>query len=373
MKKQIIFITTLCLILSSCGQEETKTNDKALQLKELKSDLKTLTNDIKKLEIELNLNTKLPVKNRIPVRIDTLKEEVFYHYIEQPGKINSKENILVSAEMGGLITKINFKEGDVVTKGETVAKLDSDLMQSNVDELMATLELAKTTFERQEALWSKKIGSELQYLQIKNQYKSLQKKVDAAETQLNKLNISAPINGVIEELFLNPGELANPGRPAFRIVNTERIYVESDVAERYANVLQKNSPVKVTFDSLGIQQQSSLSFVGQVINPENSTFKIKIDLDNPKGFLKPNGSASLEIQDYVNHQALVVPSQVVKKDMRGDYLFINDNGTAEKRYVKMGLSHDDKSIIVSGLNVGDEIIIEGFSEVVSGSVLDIKK
>ncbi|MDG1849205.1 MAG: efflux RND transporter periplasmic adaptor subunit [Flavobacteriales bacterium] len=373
MKKQNIYIATLCILLSSCGQEESNNSSKSVQLKDLKSQLVELTNEIKKLETDLKPATELPIENKIPVRIDTLKEEVFYHYIEQPGKINSKENILVSAEMGGLITQINVKEGQAVQKGQTIIELDSDIMQSNVEELKASLELAKTTFERQETLWNKKIGSELQYLQIKNQYESLQKKLDAAETQLKKLNISAPIHGVIEELFLNTGELANPGRPAFRIVNTERVYVESDVAERYANALQKNSPVKVKFDALGIQKESSLSFVGQVINPENSTFKIKIELDNPKGYLKPNGTVSLEIQDYVNKKSLVVPSQIVKKDMRGDYLFINKNGKAEKLYVEMGLSQDDKSMISSGLNVGDEIIVEGYSEVVSGSLLDIKK
>jgi len=373
MKKQNLYIAALCLIFTSCSQEEPNTGNKTEQLKGLKAQMVELSSEIKKLETELDISTESDIENKIPVRVDTLKEEVFYHYIEQPGKINSKENILVSAEMGGLITQINVKEGQSVMKGQTIIELDSDIMQSNVEELKASLELAKTTFERQEALWSKKIGSELQYLQIKNQYESLAKKVDAAETQLKKLNISSPISGVIEELFLNPGELANPGRPAFRIVNTERVYVESDVAERYANVLKENSPVKVKFDALGIQKESSLSFVGQVINPENSTFKIKIELENPKGYLKPNGSASLEIQDYVNDQALVVPSQIVKKDMRGDYLFINNKGKAEKRYVKMGLSHDDKSVINTGLTAGDEIIIEGFSEVVSGSVLDIKK
>ena len=373
MKKLAIFICTICILISSCGPEELNTEAKNAQLKDLKSQLVELKSQIKKLENDLDVAPELPTEKKIPVRIKELKKEVFYHYIEQPGKINSKENILVSAEIGGLTTQINAGEGQWVRKGQSVVELDSDLMRSHVEELNATLELAKTTFERQQVLWNKKIGSELQYLQIKNQYESLQKKVEAAETQLNKLSITAPISGVIEELFLNPGELANPGRPAFRIVNTQKVYIEADVAERYANVLKKNTPVKVKFDTPGTHKESSLSFVGQVINPENSTFKIKIELNNPDGNLKPNGTVSLEIQDYVNKQALVVPSQIVKKDMRGDYLFINNKRQAEKVYVEVGLSQDDKSMIVSGLNPGDQIIIEGYSEIIGGSLLDIKK
>lgn len=372
MKKQNIFIA-ICILLSSCGEKESQTEDKNAQLKSLKTQLVDIKKEIKLLETDLNLNTDTVLDGSIPVRIQVLEEEVFYHYIEQAGKINSKENILVSAEMGGVVTEISASEGEYVLKGESIVKLDSDLMQSNLEELNTSLELARTTYQRQEALWAKNIGSELQYLQIKNQYESLQKKLEAAKTQFNKLTISAPINGVVEEVFLNPGELASPGVPAFRIVNTKKVYVEADVAERYANVLQKGTPVTVNFDALGIQKRGSLSFVGQVINPENSTFKVKIELDNSKGYLKPNGNASLEIQDYVNKNALVVPSQIVKKDMRGDFLFINRNGKAKKQYVNMGLSQNDKSVITSGLKVGDQIITEGFSEVVNGSLLDIKQ
>ena len=202
---------------------------------------------------------------------------------------------------------------------------------------------------------------------------TVQNKLDAAETQSSKLSISAPISGVIENLFLNIGELAVPGRPAFRIINTKKVYVEADVAERYANILKKSTPVKINFKALGISKEAPLSFVGQVINPENSTFKVQIELNNSKGFLKPNGIASLEIQDYVNENAIIVPSQIVKKDMRGDYLFLNKNGRAEKTYVEVGLSQSDKSIITTGLKAGDQIIIEGYSEVIGGSILDIKR
>ena len=372
MKKLAIFICMSSILLSSCGEGKLNTEAKKTKLKNLKTELVDLKSQIKTLEEDLKKEVELPAEKKIPVRVKELKKEPFYHYIEQPGKINSKENILVSSEMGGLITQINATEGQGVSQGESIIELDSEIMRTNVEELNSALELAKTTFERQEALWEKEIGSELQYLQVKNQYESLENKLKAAKAQLEKLSITAPINGVIEELFLNPGELASPGRPAFRIVNTKKVYVEADIAERYANVLKKNTPVKVSFNALNIHKKSRLTFVGQVINPENSTFKVKIELNNPNGSLKPNGTASLEIQDYVNKQALVVPSQIVKRDMRGDYLFLSKNEKAEKTYVKVGLSQDDKSMIKSGLKVGDQIIIEGYSEVIGGSLLDIK-
>ena len=370
MKKLIKLFCIASILVVSCGETELNLEEKKTQLKELKSQLTDIKSQIKELQNELNGQLDDTRQKKVPVRIKELKEELFYHFIEQTGKINSNENVLVSAEMGGLITDINAKEGQWVNKGSSIIKLDSEIMKSNVEELITALEFAKQPLKDKKVLWDKKIGSEIQYLQIKNQYESLQKKLETAENQLKKLTIKAPINGVIEEIFLNEGEFANPGR--FKNSKSKNVYVEAEVAERYANILKVNTPVKVNFKTLGIDKEAPLSFVGQVINPENGTFKIKINLENPNGYLKPNGMASLEIQDYINENALVVPSQIVKKDMRGDYLFVNKNGKAEKTYIEVGLSQGNKSMIKSGLKIGDEVIIEGYSEIIGGSLLDIK-
>jgi len=373
MKKLAIIFSTVSILLVSCGEAEFNVEAKKTQLKELKSQLIELKGQIKGVEKELNNGKEILVEKKIPVRLKNIKPEAFKHYIEQPGTVNSKANVLVSAELGGAIKALHAKEGDWVEAGETIIELDSEIMQNNIAELELAVVLAKTTFERQQSLWDQKIGSELQYLQIQNQYEALNNKLKAAEAQMAKLNISAPISGFIEEIFLNMGELAAPGRAAFRIVNAQKVYVEADVAERYANVLKKNNPVNIQFKALGINKSATISFVGQVINPENRTFKVKINLNNTQGELKPNAVASLEIQDYVNEKALIVPSQIVKKDMRGDYLFVNNKGKAQKTYVEVGLSQADKSMILSGLKSGDQVIVEGYSEVVGGSILDIKK
>lgn len=373
MKKIALILSTAVLILASCEESAPTLETKKAQLKELKAQLITLNSQINGLEKDLSNENSSTTEKKVPVRVKELTEERFHHYIEQPGKINSKENILVSAEMGGMVTSLNAEEGQWVNEGQNIIQLDSTIMSAGLSELSAALELAKTTFERQEKLWAEGIGSELQYLQIKNQYETLSKKYIASEAQLEKLSISAPISGYIEQVFLNKGELAAPGMPAFRIVNTKRVYIEADVAERYSNILKKNTPVKINFDALGVSKNAPLTFVGQVINPENSTFKVKIELNNTEGILKPNGLASLEIQDYVNEAALVVPSQIVKKDMLGDFIFVAKKGKAEKVYIKLGLSQGDKSMIVEGLKAGDKVITEGYSEVVSGSLVDIIK
>jgi len=371
MTKKNISIITIFLIFSCHNIVRQK--DKKSQLKELKLELEIIKNSIKKLESEISIDSPESNEKKISVAILKIEEKMFKHYIQQPGKLNSKENILVSAEMLARVNKNIFEEGEKVQKGQVVFELDSDIMQGNLEEIKLSRDFYKTSFEKQKKLWSQQIGSELQYLQLKNQYETLEKKVEVLENKIAKLFIKAPISGIIEALYLNVGELANPGSPAFRIANIQSIFIEADVPERYANILIKGSPVKIHFKSLGITKEAPLSFVGQIINPENNTFKIKIELDNKEGKLKPNGLASLEILDYINKKAHLVPTKVVKRDMRGDYVFLNRKGKCKKTYIEVGLSQGDISHIIQGLQEGDQVIISGYNDVVNGSLLEIKE
>jgi RND family efflux transporter MFP subunit len=370
MTKRTISIISIFLIFS-CN-DKVRLEEKKSQLKELKSDFETIKYSIKKLESEISIDSPETIKNKIAVRLLEIEEKIFSHYIQQPGKLNSNENILVSSEMLARVNKSIFYEGEKVQKGQVVYELDSDIMQGTLEEIKLSRDFSKTSFERQKKLWSQKIGSELQYLKLKNHYETLEKKVAVLENKIAKLFIKAPITGTIEALYMKVGELASPGTPAFRITNTERIFIEADVPERYANILIKGSPVKINFKSLAVSKEAPISFVGQIINPENNTFKIKIELDNKEGRLKPNSIASLEILDYMNEKAHLVPTKVIKRDMRGDYVFLNRSGKCKKTYIEVGLSQGDTSHIIQGLELGDQVIVSGYNDVVNGSLLEIK-
>ena len=187
------------------------------------------------------------------------------------------------------------------------------------------------------------------------------------------MELSAPISGRVDEIFFNVGELAAPGFPALRVVNTRQVQVEADVTERYSASLHTQDVVHISFKALGVEKEAPITFVGQVINPKNRTFKVKINLDNKDGVIKPNAVASLKIQDYQSDSALVLPSEIVKKDMRGNFVFIAKDKQAVKTYIKIGRSYKDETEVLSGLSDNDKVITAGHNEVANGSNIDIKK
>lgn len=366
-----ISLLSLVIILTGCSEKVSELDKKKAELKSLKQQFTEVKYQIANLQEELS-SLDTVADGGVPVSILTLELSSFSHFVEQPGIVSSKENVLVSAEMPGVVKQILVKEGSWVTKGQAILQLDASVLSSQVEDLKATVELSKTTFDRQTNLWNQGIGSEIQFLQSKNQYASMRNKLDAAEAQLDKLEISAPINGRLDEIYINAGEYANPGMPILRLVNSKKLQIEADVAERYANKINSKDIVSIKFNSLDIEQEAPVTFIGQVINPENRTFKLKIDLQNESGFIKPNAVASLKIKDFYSDNAITLPSKVIKKDMRGNFVFVVSGINAQKKYIETGLSYNKLTHVLSGLEVGDQIIINGFNEVSNGSTIDIK-
>lgn len=368
----ILTITLLIATVVGCGEQANEFSQKKETLKSLKEQLVDIKSQISTLEKEIQLSDTVS-EGGIYVKVKELVSSSFVHFIDQPGTVSSKENVLVSSEMGGMVVNRLVEEGHWVTKGQAIIQLDASIMSNTVEELRQSSELAQTTYERQDNLWKQGIGSEIQFLQAKNQYLSLQKKLAAMEAQLDKLELTAPISGQLDEIFINVGEYATPAQPAFRIVNAKKLQVEVDVAERYSAIIKKGDVVNVSFKALDLESQETISFVGQVINPENRTFKVKINLNNTSGAIKPNAIASLQLKDFSQEDAMVLPSSCIKKDMRGSFVFLADSNKAIKTYVETGLSQGLNTNILSGLELGDKIIVVGYDAVANGSTIDIKK
>lgn len=371
MKTTHILSLVILLVAVGCSQKPSELDQKKEVLKSLKQQLSELNTQISELQKEIELSDTMS-SGGIPVRVLEIQLRSFDHYIDQPGLVSSRANVLISSEVVAATEQLLVKEGSWVTQNQAVVQLNADVMINQVDDLRQSVDLAKTTYERQDNLWKKQIGSEMQYLQAKNQYLSLSKKLASLEAQLDKYELSSPISGRVDEIFVNVGEFVSMGRPVFRVVNSKKLQIEVDVAERYSAVIKKGDLVKIVFNTLGLELEEKIAFVGQVINPENRTFKVKINISNPSGVIKPNAVAALKINDFSTDSAMVLPSAAIKKDMRGSFVFLAQGNKAVKKYVETGLSEGSETHITAGLDFGQKVITVGFDEVANGSSIEIK-
>lgn len=348
----------------SCASEDGVEAKKA-ELEELKTQSNEITNQIKELEAELvKMDPEFAKQNHKSILITTAqaKKGRFEHYVEVTGSVLSKKNVSISAETVGRVLEVPAIEGMRVSKGQVLARIDTESIQNSIDELNNSLELATTLFEKQERLWKQQIGTEVQYLEAKNRKEGLERNLASAKTQLAKGVIRAPFSGTVETVQVRLGELVQPGTPMFQFVGDSDLFIEADISESYVGVLSKGDSVDVSFPSIDKDIQTKVSSVGAIINPNNRTFKVEVFLPKIE-LVKPNMISVLKIQDYENNEAVMVPSYLILSDNRGDYIFTVQDGIAKKKYVERGKTFDDVTEILEGLEGNEVLVDKGFREV----------
>jgi len=373
--KKLIFILVVA-ILASCQSGDQAENIRE-KIKEKKNQVSQINHEIALLEKELIELTGYDSTQNILVRIDTIKPREFKHFFEASGSVESINEAFISPEISGQIREIFVKEGDRVSKGQYLVKLNTSVTDNTIEEVKTSLELAKTVFEKQKQLWEKQIGSEIQFLEAKNQKESLETRLKTLQAQLEMAIIKSPIDGIVDEIYQKEGELAIPGVQIMQLVNLSELYINADIAENYLPVIRKGDSVSVSFPSYpDIQLKVPIHRIGNVINPTNRTFNIQLKISNIESKLKPNILSIIKINDYSTEQAMLIPSILMKQDRKGSYIYQVISGSekliARKVYIEPGVSYQDQTEVNNGLNTGDIIITEGYNLVSDGSEIRIK-
>ena len=375
--KNILTILLFALILVSCGGEDKGKNSMENVLKsnnietvrkkraELVNDQETVHAKIKLLD---ELISKIDTVKNIPlITTFTAKQEVFSHTLEIQGNVTTKNLLVIYPEYNGVLTNVYVKEGQRVSKGQILAKIDDGGLGQQLAQIQIQADLARTTFERQERLWKQNIGSEIQYLQAKSTYQAQSKAVNQLQQQIGKTTVRAPFTGTIDDVITEQGSVVAAGQSQLmRIINLDDMYIETDVPESYLSNVTKGKDVQVEFPVLGKIIDTKISQVGEFINPANRTFKIEVGIPNKDKTIKPNLTAKLKINDYTNENALLVPQSIISENAEGEqYIYLvndknsDDEGVAKRVIIKTGRTQGDVIEVLEGIENGAEIIQEG--------------
>jgi len=386
--KKIYSLFVITVLLISCGEKKTTSIESLVSIgnlteleakkKEIATNLELINNDLQ--AINLAISKKDTLKKLPLITAFTAKSTIFTHYLEIQGNVKTKQNILVYPEMPGILRKIFVQEGQRVTKGQLLATIDDGGLSNQVAQVEATTQLAKTTFERQKRLWEQKIGSEIQFLQTKTNYEAQTNALKQLKSQQAKASVRAPFSGVVDNIIKEPGTVIAPGQGSeiFRIVNLNNMYVEAEVPEKYIASITKNKEVKVEFSVLGKSVNSKIRQVGSFINPNNRSFKIEVPVENKSGNIKPNLTAKLQINDYTDAEAILIPQSIISENAKGEqYIYVlkdkklNNEAVAERLIIETGKTQGDLIEVTKNLAADTEIIMEGARSVTNGQVVKV--
>lgn len=377
--KKIAIIPVIIMFLASCASNSEQ--DKLKELKQQRNDLQTELEKVNQqiAEVEkdiLDEGGSLPKRNITEVKVSPAAVDTFNHFLSTQGEVTSDNNIFVPVESPGVVKEIYVDEGDDVSKGQKIAQIDASIIKKQIEELKNGLEFATDVFERRKRLWNKNIGSEIEYLQAKNQKEDLEKKLATTMEQLSKLTIKAPISGTVDEVFLKEGEMAPAGFQAARILQLSDMKIQAKISESYINQVKKANKVIVKPINGFEEYTSEIIMVSKAINDRSRTFTVEVALPGESEQWTPNMIASLEILNYTNEEAITVPVNVIQKTKNRQFLFVaqknGENWVANKKWIDTGLSYNNRTEVLSGLKADDKIITAGYQGLSDGVEISVK-
>ena len=394
-RNSTLLIALLMFIAAGCGSSDKNANN---TLTKKKADLQAKIAQKAKLETEINalqqeiagLDKSASVStNAKLISVSSVVAQHFDHYIDLRGRIDA-ENIsyITPRGMGGQVKVLMVKEGDKVSKGQLLLKLDDAILRQNLtaarqqlEGIKTQLNFASTVYERQKNLWEKGIGTEIQLINAKTNMETLQNQLKSADAQINVLNeqikttsVYSDVDGVAETVMVKVGELFS-GMGQIKIVNTSHLKAIANVPENYLTRIQKGTPVEVEVTDAGKKYSTIISLIGQTIENAQRGFTVeaKIPSDNT---LKPNQSAVIRILDYKKDNAVVIPVNTIQSDEHSKYVYVMEKNAkgqsvASRKTVEMGEVYNDKVEIKSGLTGGEQLITEGYQSLYEGQLVNV--
>lgn len=371
-----VAVLFLSVFVTACGGGKTDNSlaGKKEELAKLKAESKTLTEKIAKLDAEIKAaDPSMKAAEKVfPVLTEALQARSFKSFIEIQGTVETKNTATATPRMAGTYTTVYVKEGQTVKAGQLLAKIDNAILRDQIAALKQQMELANVVFEKQKGLWDQKIGTEIQYLQAKNNKEALEKNLAVLETQVDLYNVYAPISGAVERVMAKTGEVAAPGMPLASIVNLGSLKATANVPDVYISHIKMGDAVKVVLPDLNREINARVTFISKLVNPANRTFKIEVAIPTSSD-IKPNMLSVLNIADINKSNVLVIKQNYIQSTEFGDVVYVatteGNKKVAKGRKVKMGVAYNGDVEILDGLQAGDLIITDGYQDLVDGQAI----
>jgi RND family efflux transporter MFP subunit len=373
MKNVLVLLLAVLFLASCAGTKADETPEQQIrayekQIAEINEKIQQVSSDASSDDINVAALSS--------VKAEEVKTSFFKHSISVSGNVEAIKFAGLNPEMSGKIISILVAEGQVVNKGTVLAQLDDRLLQSQLKQAETSLELAATMYDRQKELWEQNIGTEIQYLQVKNQKESLENQIQLLKIQISMTKVLAPFDGLIDRIYLKEGELANPAVKFMDFVNLSQLYVNTEISEDYINRIKQGDEALIKFPAFpNIEIKSIVFRTTNIVNPNSRSFLTRFKIDNPGNKIKPNIIANVLLSDYQNENAISIPSILLQSDMDGKFVFIADKHEnvyeVRKQYVETGLNEAGKIEILKGLYQGELLITEGYNQVRKGQKINV--
>lgn len=303
----------------------------------------------------------------LAVKVIKLKKETLNNQLQVSGTVLPNESVDIKAEISGLVTKINFKEGQYVTKGTPLLYLNDNELQAQYQRLQYTQKLFQTQESRKKQLLAREAISQEEYDIVLNQYNIALSDIKLVQAQLEKTVIRAPFSGKLGLRQVSEGEVINAANVIVSIVNIDPIKLDFSIPERYSGLVSVGAPIFFSSEADKEEVEGRVYAFEPQIDAATRTIKLRAQSPNKSGKYLPGMFVKIRFVLDVKEDALLVPAEAVIPELAGYKVFVvGADGKAEQRTIEIGTRTDTQVQVISGLNEGDLVLTTGVMQVRQG-------
>lgn len=311
---------------------------------------------------KLQARTGSNIVDSYPVTIEKVSTKEFKNALELIGTIQGANDVAVMSEAQGRVIGVYAKVGDFKSQGSLLIQLDGELKLAAFKTAEANYEKFKKDYERFEALYREKSIAESQLEAARLDLQRAESNYTIAKREYNDTKITAPISGVVSSRLVDEGDYVNKLNVVSNIVDISKLKVKLNVAEKDAFKLNRGDAVVVTTDVYpGVKFNGKIESISDQ-GDASHTYPVEVSLVNSKSNPLKAGMFGKVLFTSINGgNTIVIPRESLVGSVKDASVFVIENGIAKERKVVIGSTYDTMLQVLSGLNEGEEIVVNGQS------------
>jgi membrane fusion protein, multidrug efflux system len=328
--------------------------------------------DAKKGEVAVDKDGKPVEKTEaVPVEVARAARKAISASYSGTANLDAPGEAQVVAKTSGVMVQLLAEEGDQVTAGQVLARIDGDKVRLEAQRQLATVHKLENNYRRSQELASKKLVSAEASDQIRYDLESARASYELARLELSYTNITAPISGVIAQRMVKPGNLIGLNSPVFRIVNNSHLEAALNVPEREMARLKGGLPLRMVVDAVpGKVFVGQVDRVSPVMDSGSGTFRVVCRFEN-EPLLRPGMFGRIEVVYDQRENALTVPRIALLEDEGEPAVYVVRGTQAHRVPVKLGYTNGEIAEIRAGVKEGDQVVTAGKVAIRDGSQVQV--
>jgi membrane fusion protein (multidrug efflux system) len=299
--------------------------------------------------------------------------------LEAIGSVSAVQGVTLSADLPGIVEKIQFESGRPVAAGEVLVLLDTRQEKAQLAAAEAQRELSRLNLDRASSLLSQHVISQAEFDQLAAQSKMAEAQVGAIQATIQRKQIRAPFSGVAGIRQINLGQYLNAGDPVVPLQTLDPVYVNFAVPQQDAASLKLGTEVRVAADSIAVtHDMGRITAINSVVDESTRNIEAQAEFRNPRGVLRPGMFVNVQVTLGSHSSVVALPASAISYAPYGNSVFVvgeikGPNGKPYKgvtqKFVTLGSGRGDQVAVISGLAPGEEVVTSGVFKLRNGAAI----